>query len=318
LAIYSSTTTGFTAVAGNGYWIVTQHQQDLQLHYLQHLVQEIKFILVDYAGTFDTNPLVINPNGNKIESGTGNLQLGVEREGVTLTYIDSTQGWLATSGINEGTDALEPAPYSVDFLVVAGGGGGGGEYHGGAGGAGGYRTSTQTVTAGTAITVTVGDGGASTDSPDVLPGQGSSSSISGSGLTTITSAGGGYGGYYNYPSPGNSDEVMEVQVEEVLDTTVNLEQGAGGGTWHSIINNWFISNKRLAEVQVGSGNGTLVAGGTGGTVEVEELHHQAVPSGTPATPWNSKYWRWRWWCCSKLLALHQEQEVQECSYIKYA
>jgi hypothetical protein len=39
-----------------------------------------------------------------------------------LTYIDSTQGWIATSGINEGTDALSPGPYSVDFLVVAGGG----------------------------------------------------------------------------------------------------------------------------------------------------------------------------------------------------
>jgi hypothetical protein len=32
--------------------------------------------------------------------------------------------------------------------------------NGGGGGAGGYRTSTQTVNAGTVITVTVGDGGA--------------------------------------------------------------------------------------------------------------------------------------------------------------
>jgi hypothetical protein len=36
------------------------------------------------------------------------LVLRGEREGVILTYIDSTQGWIATSGINEGTDALEP------------------------------------------------------------------------------------------------------------------------------------------------------------------------------------------------------------------
>jgi hypothetical protein len=57
---------------------------------------------------------------------TANLQLTGEREGVILTYIDATQGWLATSGINEGTDALGPVPYSVDFLVIAGGGGGGG------------------------------------------------------------------------------------------------------------------------------------------------------------------------------------------------
>jgi hypothetical protein len=64
--------------------------------------------LVDYAGTFDTNQLVINPNGEDIEGGTADLVLRGEREGVILTYIDSTQGWIATSGINEGTDALEP------------------------------------------------------------------------------------------------------------------------------------------------------------------------------------------------------------------
>jgi hypothetical protein len=78
---------------------------------------------VDYAGTFDTNALVIDPNGEDIEGGTDNLQLDGEREGVVLVYVDSTQGWLPISGINEGTDALEPVPYSIDFLVVAGGGG---------------------------------------------------------------------------------------------------------------------------------------------------------------------------------------------------
>jgi hypothetical protein len=115
------------------------------------------------------------------------LQLTGEREGVILTYIDSTQGWIATSGINEGTDALEPAPYSIDFLVVAGGGAGGNA----GGGAGGYRTSTQSVEIGTAITVTVGDGGTGATYP-TLGTSGSASSISGSGLTTISSAGGGY------------------------------------------------------------------------------------------------------------------------------
>jgi hypothetical protein len=148
--------------------------------------------LVDYAGTFDTNALTIDPNGEDIEGSVGNFQLTGDREGVVLIYVDSTQGWLAISGINEGTDALSPAPYSIDFLVVAGGGAGGGQYWTGGGGAGGYRTSTQTVNIGTAITVTVGDGGAGNSS--TVGASGSSSSISGSGLTTITSAGGGGGG----------------------------------------------------------------------------------------------------------------------------
>jgi hypothetical protein len=64
--------------------------------------------LVDYAGTFDTNALTIDPNGEDIEGGTNSLQLKGEREGVVLIYVDSTQGWLPISGINEGTDALEP------------------------------------------------------------------------------------------------------------------------------------------------------------------------------------------------------------------
>jgi hypothetical protein len=97
---------------------------------------------------------------------------------VILTYIDSTQGWIATSGINEGTDALEPETYVADFLVIAGGGGGGfsgGGVGGTSGaGAGGYRNSfstessggggsseaSLTFTPGTVYTVTVGGGGA--------------------------------------------------------------------------------------------------------------------------------------------------------------
>jgi hypothetical protein len=190
-------TTGFTAVAGNGYFCnTTSAGFTVTLPATPSAGDQVQ--LVDYAGTFDTNVLVIDPNGEDIEGGTDNLALTGEREGVILTYIDSTQGWIATSGINEGTDALSPVPYSVDFLVVAGGGAGGGLYFTGGGGAGGYRTSTQSVTIGTTITVTVGDGGAGNNTGDGADG--SNSSISGSGLTTITSAGGG-GGAFGETSP---------------------------------------------------------------------------------------------------------------------
>ena len=185
-------TTGFTASAGRGYPCnTTSSAFTVTLPASPNVGDTI--ILLDYAGTFDTNNLTVNPNGLKIEGGTGNQLLTGDREGITLVYIDSTQGWLASSGIQEGTDGLAPVPYSIDFLVVAGGGGSA-TY--GAGGAGGYRTSTQTVTGGTVITVTVGDGGtAGTGDPSITKGSnGSDSSISGSGLTTITSAGGGAGG----------------------------------------------------------------------------------------------------------------------------
>jgi hypothetical protein len=185
-------TTSFTAVAGRAYPVnTTSAGITVTLPASPAAGNQVQ--IVDYAGTADTNPITINPNSNKLESGTGNLQLGGDREGVILTYIDATQGWIPTSGINEGTDALGPVPYSIDFLVIAGGGGGGGGIAGG-GGAGGYRTSTQTVSGGTVITVTVGDGGAGTSNDNQTAFSGSNSSISGSGLTTITSAGGGGGG----------------------------------------------------------------------------------------------------------------------------
>jgi hypothetical protein len=192
-------TSGFTAVAGEGYFCnTTSSAFTVTLPASPTAGQQVA--IVDYAGTFDTNALTINPNSNKIEGGTNNLQLTGEREGVLLVYIDATQGWLSTSGINEGSDALSPVPYSIDFLVVAGGGGGGAGGHGAGAGAGGYRTSTQSVLAGTVITVTVGDGGTG-NAPSVLNTSGSNSSISGSGLTTITSTGGGFG--HNGTNVGN-------------------------------------------------------------------------------------------------------------------
>jgi len=205
-------TSGFTAVAGEGYFCnTTSAGFTVTLPASPTAGQQIA--VVDYAGTFDTNALNISPNGNKIEGATDNLGLSSEREGTTLVYIDSTQGWLASSGINEGTDALQALPYSADFLVIAGAGGGGG--HAGSpgksaagGGAGGYRNSFSTETSGgggssetsltftqgIVYTITVGAGGAGgTTSPQTNGTTGTNSSISGTTITTITSSGGGGG-----------------------------------------------------------------------------------------------------------------------------
>jgi hypothetical protein len=184
-------TSGFTAVAGEGYFCnTTSSAFTVTLPASPSAGQQVA--LVDYAGTWDTNNLTINPNSNKIVGQVSNVIAFKDREALTLTYIDSTQGWLPNSGYQEGTTGIA-IPYSVDFLVIAGGGGGG-RWIAGGGGAGGYRTSTQSVTPGTVITVTVGDGGAGRTGSGGNGTAGSNSSISGSGLTTITSAGGGYGG----------------------------------------------------------------------------------------------------------------------------
>jgi hypothetical protein len=83
----------------------------------------------------------------------------------------------------------------IDYLVVAGGGAGGsgvGGVAGGGGGAGGYKASTAILSTLNTYTVTVGAGGVGTTV--VVGTSGSNSILSGTGLTTITSTGGGYGG----------------------------------------------------------------------------------------------------------------------------
>jgi hypothetical protein len=102
------------------------------------------------------------------------------------------------------TDTASTGSYSTDttqaheVLVVAGGGSGGGSqasYGSGGGGAGGYRTaSALSLVGSTSYTITVGAGGAATATGDNIGVTGSNSSISGSDITDITSAGGGGGG----------------------------------------------------------------------------------------------------------------------------
>jgi hypothetical protein len=263
-------TTGFTASAGNAYPCnTTSAGFTVTLPATPSAGNQVQ--LVDYAGTFDTNKIIIDGNGEDIEGSANNFQLTGEREGVILTYIDSTQGWIATSGINEGTDALAQVPYSVDFLVVAGGGGGGSAINndtcGGGGGAGGYRNSystepsgggggsetSLTFSAGTVYTISIGAGGAGGAGIKVVPSNsgdnGNNSSISGSDITTVTSIGGGGGRAYF--------------------STVGSGGSGGGGTDQSVPYNPAGSGTANQGYDGGAGiNSPRSGGGGGGAGEV--------------------------------------------------
>ena len=69
------TTSTITVVAGRAYFINTTSNACTVTLPSGTPTAGSQIQLVDYAGTFDTNALTINPNGNKIEGGTNNLQL---------------------------------------------------------------------------------------------------------------------------------------------------------------------------------------------------------------------------------------------------
>jgi hypothetical protein len=86
-------TTGFTAVAGEGYFCnTTGGGFTMTLPASPSIGDEVSF--VDYAGTFDTNNLTIGRNSENIQGSAADLTVSVERAANTLVYTDGTQGWL--------------------------------------------------------------------------------------------------------------------------------------------------------------------------------------------------------------------------------
>jgi hypothetical protein len=175
-------TATFTATSGEGYFCNTtagSFEVDLPAGSAGAIVS-----VQDYANTFDSNALTVDPNGSEKINGGGageTLTLQTEGQGITLVYIDSTVGWrsvqdndfatqggsflIATGGTitccgdfkihtftGPGTFAVSgissvAANNQMDYLVVAGGGGGSGIFgnsHGAGGGAGGFRSSNDT------------------------------------------------------------------------------------------------------------------------------------------------------------------------------
>jgi len=170
-------TSGFTAVAGEGYFVNTTGGA-VSVNLPAGTAGAVVAIK-DYAGTFDTNAVTLVQNGSdKIGGSTVNATLDTEGIAVTLVFIDSTQGWLVTdSGLQSESPTAQyvaasggtvtccgnfkihtftgPGTFTVsnagnpggsatvDYLVVAGGGGGGRD-GGGGGGAGGFRLANST------------------------------------------------------------------------------------------------------------------------------------------------------------------------------
>jgi len=150
-------TSSFTAVAGTGYFVNTT-SATVTVTLPSSAARNDKITIIDYAGTAATNNIVIGPNGLKINASTSPIAIQTSRSGLTLTYIDSTQGWLSTSNVYGGNPPFVPGPIPISYVLVAGGGGGAADLAGG-GGAGGYLTGTANLTSGTTYNLIVGAGG---------------------------------------------------------------------------------------------------------------------------------------------------------------
>jgi len=127
--------------------------------------------------------------------------------GNTYTVTVAATNAFGTGPLSAASNSVTPSvpvvTSTVDYLVVAGGGGGGANRAAGGGGAGGFRTATSfAVSAGSAITVTVGAGGAAGGGPAPYTSQTNGSN---SVFSSITSTGGGFGagGQFVGPSAGN-------------------------------------------------------------------------------------------------------------------
>jgi len=86
-------TASFNVAAGEGYFVnTTSGAITATLPASPALGDFASFI--DYAGTFDTNNLTIARNGKNIQGVGEDLTVSVERAGLTLVFVDDTQGWL--------------------------------------------------------------------------------------------------------------------------------------------------------------------------------------------------------------------------------
>jgi len=275
-------TTGFTAVAGEGYFCNTT-SGGFSVNLPAGTAGAVVAIK-DYAGTFDTGTLTLVQNGSdKIGGKTINATLTTEGIAVTLVFVDSTQGWLVTdSGLqdeaptalyitacggtitNSGNFRIHtftgPGTFNVtaagnaagsntvDYLVVAGGGGGGSQ-GGGGGGAGGMRFSATTYCA---------------PSPSA-PRTGTALPVSVQGYGVVI---GGGGGGAAASGPGGSGGTGSDGVNASFSTITSTGGGGGGRSGNTS----------------GPGNENGNTGGSGGGTGKNREQTAAVGNTPPVSP----------------------------------
>ena len=107
LELQSVKTTNFNAADHEIYPVNTSGGSDITATLPASPSAGNRIAFIDYAGTFNTNHLNIDPN-EKNEGLTKPVEVAGQRKAVEIVFIDNTQGWLV---LNEGSSdpIVQPA-----------------------------------------------------------------------------------------------------------------------------------------------------------------------------------------------------------------
>ena len=107
-------TSGFTAVAGEGYFVNTTSGA-ISVNLPAGTAGAV-VAFKDYLKTFDTHALTLVQNGSdKIGGSTVNAVISTEGIAITLVFVDSVQGWLVTD------DGLQSEAITAQYVAATGG-----------------------------------------------------------------------------------------------------------------------------------------------------------------------------------------------------
>jgi hypothetical protein len=315
-------TSGFTAVAGEGYFCNTNGGAFIAtLPASPSAGDTVAF--KDYGDDFATNALTIARNGSNIQGLANDSLISTDRASVVLVYIDATKGWLFTNESNvadlqniqhiaatggtitttgdfkmhaftgDGNFVVSNAgnvagSNKVDYFVVAGGGGGHGDA-GGGGGGGGFRLSNEYGLPGPTMSPLANPTGLTVaqQTYPVTVGAGSThpGQATPSVFSTITSAGGGSTNTSG-GSGGGARANGPASGATGNDPPVSPPQGNDGGTnAHPV----YSGAAGGGGAGAAGSNNPSTAGGPGGVGSYVSTTF-AVAGGTPGPVGSTKYY----------------------------